>query len=279
MQETVIINFIDNVILNDFVSHAYLFEVDNYADDYQRIIDFSKALFCDRKKRCLEIANCTECNICRLIDDDNYPDLILVEPDGKEIKKNQMLWLINELNSTSIIGKRRVCIIKNAEKMNLFASNSILKFLEEPSENVTIILLTTNKHMLLDTIVSRCQCFNFHSDKYDFSEEEKISSFLKFIADKSFFINYKTIMNEILIDKENTIIIFKNLKQVIFKYITTNVANNKSDLVSLKKIDFKDLIRYIYILDDSIIKLNYNLNFKLFVDSFFSKMIGGDNNG
>ena len=48
-------------------------------------------------------------------------------------------------------------IIYNAEKLNTSSANTILKFLEEPEENIIAVLTTDNRYQVLDTILSRCQ--------------------------------------------------------------------------------------------------------------------------
>jgi len=58
-------------------------------------------------------------------------------------------------------GNRKLFIISDAEKMTASAANSLLKFIEEPSGNVTALLLTTNKQLMLPTIISRTQVIEF----------------------------------------------------------------------------------------------------------------------
>jgi DNA polymerase-3 subunit delta' len=57
----------------------------------------------------------------------------------------------------SVESNKKIYIINNAETLNVQASNSILKFLEEPEDNIIAILITNNIYQLLSTIVSRCQ--------------------------------------------------------------------------------------------------------------------------
>ena len=79
---------------------------------------------------------------------------------------------------TSIESDKKIYIINQAEKLNVSAANTLLKFLEEPEKGIIAILLTDNIYQMIDTIVSRCQivtlnkCFND-----DTSLKEKIKSF------------------------------------------------------------------------------------------------------
>ena len=62
-----------------------------------------------------------------------------------------------EFSKKAITGNKKIYIITEADKLNPASANSILKFLEEPEENIIAILMVENKYQLLDTIVSRCQ--------------------------------------------------------------------------------------------------------------------------
>ncbi len=55
----------------------------------------------------------------------------------------------------------KVCIVDTTEDLNVSASNSLLKMLEEPPKNTLFILVSNNKQSILPTILSRCQkiCF------------------------------------------------------------------------------------------------------------------------
>ncbi|WP_162146974.1 hypothetical protein [Acholeplasma granularum] len=88
----------------------------------------------------------------------NHPNLVYIEKEGLSIKKEQILNLQREFSKTSLTDGPRVYIIENAETMSLSASNSLLKFLEEPKDNETIgFLLVDDMSQILDTIRSRSQ--------------------------------------------------------------------------------------------------------------------------
>ena len=71
-------------------------------------------------------------NICKQIDNDEYIELKIINPQGLQIKKEEMMNLQEEFKSKPIEGKKKVYIINNAEKFNSSSANTILKFLEEP---------------------------------------------------------------------------------------------------------------------------------------------------
>ena len=102
---------------------------------------------------------CGTCSSCHLLAANNHPDLIIVQPEenSKMIKIEQIRNLVTQLNQTSHQGGYKIAIINQAELLNIAASNSLLKTLEEPSTNVIIILVTSHPAALAITIRSRCQ--------------------------------------------------------------------------------------------------------------------------
>ena len=133
--------YLTNSIKKNKINHAYMFEV----------IDG----IC-KKKLSQELAKI-------LLDTENVestPDYINIHPDGNSIKISQIRKL-----QTDIIVKPhkqyKIYIINQAESMTIEAQNALLKTLEEPPEYAIIILITSNKESLLDTIKSRCEIIKF----------------------------------------------------------------------------------------------------------------------
>lgn len=155
MTQNVAYNVIVNSVSKNKISHAYLFDTNSYPKAMDFIMAFVKYLLCP--KHHTNQSSCGQCSLCRRIDDENYTELKMIEPDGMWIKKEQLSELQKEFSTKPIEGKYRIYIIKEAEKLNASAANSILKFLEEPEEGIIAILVTDNLYQLLDTIVSRCQ--------------------------------------------------------------------------------------------------------------------------
>src|SRR5690554_4403124 len=100
---------------------------------------------------------CGHCKSCLLMQAGSHPDYSLIEPDGKNIKVDQVREMIEQLNQTAQLAGRKVIIIAPAEAMNIAAANALLKCLEEPTANSLIILLSSSPNRLLPTIRSRCQ--------------------------------------------------------------------------------------------------------------------------
>ena len=101
---------------------------------------------------------CNSCRDCHLADVGSHPDIEIVSvlKDKKNIAVGQIRELKNTVFLSSHTADCRVFIIEKADTMNLNASNSILKILEDPPANIYFILITESKSTLLETIQSRC---------------------------------------------------------------------------------------------------------------------------
>ena len=106
---------------------------------------------------------CEVCTSCISISRGNFPDVMLISPEKNILKIEQMRMLKETAYLKPMIGKKRIFIVEQAEKMNAAAANSVLKILEEPPLFSHIILLTNNTYIILPTIKSRCQTLDFAS--------------------------------------------------------------------------------------------------------------------
>ena len=267
--------------------HAYLFEVDSYEDNYPLILSFAKNMIC--KEHYTNNQNCGNCNICHLIDKNYYADLKVIEPDGQSIKKEQILTLQKELSLKSSNDFNQVYIIKEANKMNLSAANSLLKFIEEPEDGIYGILITNDRKQILPTILSRCNLISLKSlKKQEYLEEDikKVCEFIKLFHQKKedslaylkeYFFTYCKTRDEV--------INFFNLMEVVLDKIISlrygiNLTLNSSfcDIIemNLKEIPEESLILYL----EKVVKFKnklitvLNLNLNLFMDRFIIELSG-----
>lgn len=146
-----------NSISKNKLSHAYLINTNGYHKGFDFAKSFAKYLLCPNN----ETGN-HECSVCHLIDNNSYSEFKVIEADGLWIKKEQTDEL-QEMFSMKSLSGRKVYIINGVENLNISASNSILKFLEEPEEGIVAILITDNIYKVLGTIVSRCQVINLNN--------------------------------------------------------------------------------------------------------------------
>lgn len=258
---------INNIVRFNKISHAYLIELDNYDNDFNCVIDFIKLIIND------ESANL-------LIDSGNYPDLKIVEPDGSVIKKAQLIALQEQFKNKSFLNNKMIYVIKEADKLNDSSGNTILKFLEEPEEDIIAILLTTNRYKIIETILSRCQIISLKDDSYNITLSDNTLDMLKFIVKKDdLFIYHQHIMDNILVDKNIAKEILGEIEKIILKYL--NYVSNRNSFCDervinlLKNTSINDLTNYILIIEEEIQKLDFNVNYKLWLDCLFSRLIGG----
>lgn len=165
LTQTVAYKTLINAVKKNKFSHAYLFETHGYAKSLDLVLSFVKYILCPNNYSNNE--KCENCSICKQIDENNHIELKIIKPDGLWIKKEQLTELQQEFSKKAICGNKKIYIITEADKLNPAASNSILKFLEEPEENIVAILMVENKYQLLDTIISRCQIISLLNKNID----------------------------------------------------------------------------------------------------------------
>ena len=162
VEQSIAFKILKNSILKNKCSHAYLFNTNGYSKGYDLAVAFAKFLLCP--SHYTNCSNCDNCNICHLIDENAYSDLKIINSDGIWIKKEQTDELQSIFSLKSSNSGKLVYIINGADKLNISASNSILKFLEEPVDDIVAILITDNIYNVIGTIVSRCQVINLNCD-------------------------------------------------------------------------------------------------------------------
>ena len=143
------------------IAHSYMFIGNDSIGKMLFAKEFAKAILCMEKEK-----PCKKCKSCIEFDTKNNPDFIILEPEGKSIKIDQIRELTRKVYEKPVVSNRKVYIINDSNNMTKEAQNSLLKTLEEPPEYVTITLIASNDNMFLPTIKSRCTkvAFNKLSD-------------------------------------------------------------------------------------------------------------------
>jgi len=140
------------------LAHAYLFEGERGTGKHQMSLWLAKRLFCTNVT---DNEPCNVCNNCTRITLNEHPNVQVIKPEGQTIKVDQMRRLQAEFGKKGFESQRQIFIISDAEKMNVNAANSLLKFLEEPQAGFLAILETSALGRILPTIQSRCQLIHF----------------------------------------------------------------------------------------------------------------------
>lgn len=255
------------------LAHAFLLETNDMDKCLKDILVLVKMLNCQNKYT----DNCSEeCNICRLIDNGSLPSLIVVNPDGASIKKNQVLELQERFATKPIYSKFNVYIINYCDKLNASSANTMLKFLEEPADDILGFFITDNQENVINTIRSRCQIIKVN---YDEIMDNKVDdNFLKLLNSSikedydEWFISRKEYV-ELIGDRIGLIDNFKNLEEIMVKYnrflLNLSVNNNLYEEGFFRFISQRNVIKSIEIIDKVLSMLKSNVNIDLVLDYFY----------
>jgi len=155
------ITLLQRAIKNEKVVNSYLFLGSEGIGKRYVALQFAKTLNCLGEEAERGDA-CDRCSSCKKIDHALHPDILLIEPIGQGIRKEQVIEMQRELAYRPYEGKHRVCILTAADRMAHDIPNTLLKTLEEPPLHTVIILLANNSRLILPTILSRCQLIRFN---------------------------------------------------------------------------------------------------------------------
>lgn len=156
------IEYLELCVREKKLSHAFLVETNNQEELLNKIYNLLKHE-----------------NLVAKLKIENNTDIAVIEPENNIIDKDKILNIQNKFLTMSFNNTLKVYFIKSAEKMNLSASNKLLKFLEEPNENIIGILFTSDINIILPTIRSRCEIFNTKKTNMDDPEIQEITDNLK----------------------------------------------------------------------------------------------------
>lgn len=137
---------------NNKVSHAYIITGPDGIGKSIMAMFMASTILCKGKNK-----PCTKCDACIKITHENHPDVKMISLKGKSIGVDNIRDLIDEIYTKPYEGDKKVVIIKNSDSITVQGQNAILKTLEEPSKDTTIIMLAENINAILQTIQSRCQ--------------------------------------------------------------------------------------------------------------------------
>ena len=162
-----IVSTLEHAITEGRLSHAYLFCGPRGTGKTTMARILAKALLCRNAETaraegasgCMPDGTCEE---CELIAEGNHPDVYELDAASRTGVDNVREEIINSVNFAPVRGKYKIYIIDEVHMLTTAAFNALLKTLEEPPAHVIFVLCTTDPQKILETILSRCQRFDFH---------------------------------------------------------------------------------------------------------------------
>ena len=157
VSQKIIVQTLINAIKNNRITHAYIFSGPRGTGKTSIAKIFAKTINCDNLK---DYIPCNKCNNC--LDYNNKKTVDIIEIDAAS--NNGVDEIRNLKSSVTLVpsnSKYKVYIIDEVHMLSTSAFNALLKTLEEPPKNVIFILATTELYKVPETIISRCQNFDF----------------------------------------------------------------------------------------------------------------------
>ena len=253
---------------NKKISHAYLIETNNYDKYFKFIKEFIKILLsadCDDEE--------DQKRIKYEVENDIYPDIRYIYPDGNYIKKEQLLSLEADFSKSAINNNYLICVIDQADRLNDSSANTILKFLEEPEKGIIALLVTNNRYRVLETIISRCQILSLKATKTNIKYDDNLLSFLKQINNpKDLLCNFDNYYENLFNDRITGISSINTIEEIIFEYINgiLDDTNTNDIFIDINEKKLLDILSLLALEKD---RLNYNVNMKLWLTDFIIKLI------
>lgn len=278
------VNVLENLVKyyhENKISHAYLIETNNLEKCYLDLLEVIKQIFCQNEYN----KECNKCNICNLVNQNYLPSLVVISPDGMNIKKEQIVELKKKFSTVPIYTKENIYVIKNAEKLNGASANTMLKFLEEPEQNILGFFITNNANNVISTIRSRCEVIkvpydiheldinnitnDINKDKFDVA----IEYLFKIEVEKKLGIMYNrdVVLNKFS-EREDIKTVFKIIF-IIYEELLKKVMglDNKFDfekINELSSLDKDKVLRRINLVTKFIDDIDSNVNVELLLDKF-----------
>lgn len=262
-------------------SHAYLIKTNNLKESYPLACDLAKKIICETNDELLY----SNIEIESLIDDNNFDDFYVVNPDTLTIKVEELNNLLDYFETKSVRNNgRRVYVIYGIERLKNDISNKLLKFIEEPENDIYGIIMTENVDLVLPTIISRCQMLTFTFDiSYQIDDINNMKEFLKcFISYKldtiAYYDKYFNIYEG---DRSKYINCFSIIEMILSTYLNkvnnVNIDDNYY-LEELSTFDVNKIVKMLEITSDLKKLINNNINLNLLIDRYIIEMERGDIN-
>lgn len=254
-------------------SHAFLLETNHQEQCLKNLLEF--LAYINRTGDDEE-----DNKLVSLIKGEALPSLIVIRPDGQNIKKDQILELKHFFQTKPTFSKYNMYVLLNAETLNSSSANTMLKFLEEPEENILGFFITNNKENIIDTIKSRCQIvLDYYEGTSLFSVPKVWQSIaINYIkefecAHEETLLYNKNVIFPLLQEKKDCFYLFQCIFQIYEALFQSKISNKslQEEYLSLEFLLKKDenyffqQMKYLVCLMND---MNYNLNIQMLLDRF-----------
>lgn len=268
---------LDKYIKSDKINHAYLIET-NYNDRREIAKALIEKILSFEENKKIE-------------DLEKNSDIQFIKTDLQTIKKEEIINLKDKFKTKSIYNSKRIYVIEEAEKLNNSSANTLLKFLEEPNDDIIAILITINRNIVINTVISRCQIIRFYvpeiiNNEYNKDYINKVFDFVITIEKKKEkAIAYtNNIYTKEILDRTSLAEFLKNILYIYSDtlYFINNVElnyfyNYKDKIAEIAKFnDVKTIKNKIITINMCLERIKYNPNIKLLLDKLIISMSGVD---
>ena len=154
-----IVSTLEHAVAEGRLSHAYLFCGPRGTGKTTLARILAKSLLCAHPHDHLPCGTCEE---CQAIAAGTHPDVYELDAASRTGVDNVREEIINSVSFAPVRGSHKIYIIDEVHMLTTQAFNALLKTLEEPPEHVVFVLATTDPQKVPETILSRCQRFDFH---------------------------------------------------------------------------------------------------------------------
>jgi DNA polymerase-3 subunit delta' len=171
--QSIVYQTLVNAFSSNKINHAFLLSGLKGSPIKESAIYVAQSLVCENPSPLA----CEECLSCLRIANQSYADFIYIDGELGTIKKEEIENLQSSFSKSGVEAKGlKIYIINQLEKATASATNSLLKFLEEPYDDVVGILTTQNQSQVIDTIVSRSQVLRIKTYSKDYLVTELLNS-------------------------------------------------------------------------------------------------------
>lgn len=256
------------------LSHAFLIETNDQETSFNDLKEILCQINCESKFEEM----CQKCNLCHLIRTEQIPSLVVIRPDGMNIKKDQVLDLKQNFSTKPLYSKYNMYVVLNAEKLNASSANTLLKFIEEPEAGILGFFITNNKENIIDTIRSRCQILsNFYEGK-SINNEQLRNIAIKYLQSVHITDDFSLTLNKEFLeendlsknDYQNLFQEFTNIYYALYKasIYSMDISADLQNLNFLLKKDSTYFLRQLKLVEKLETELGYNVNINLVLDRF-----------